>query len=179
MKTNIVADRILELVKEEPVLIGELEAKLRLPLTEFGDAVAFLEKYRLVELSPSDEGEGPRVQITPSGLQLLNLPDLPEDELPSDQLKVLEQHCGEEMDVGDGRRWLFLMQLKNKISCELGRSEGTTTIKQEGDNYTLTAIIPIKEGVLHLQDDDISKCHHIPEEAKMEVDALFKRRSEQ
>lgn len=167
-------DRILEMVKEKPLLMRELGGKLQLLSLEMKSAVAFLQKNGLVKLMPTNEGKAV-VQITPSGLQLLNLPDLPEDELPSDQLKVLEKHWGDETD-DIGRKWLFLMQLKNKISCELGRSQGTITIEQRNDKYILTAIIPKKDGVLHLQKEDISKCHYTTVETKVEVEELFQRR---
>jgi len=91
-------DKMLESVKEKHVLMGELEAMLGLGLVEFGDAMALLGKYKLIDLSPSDNEEGPWVQITARGRQLLNLPNLPEDELPSDQLEVLGQHWGDEID---------------------------------------------------------------------------------
>jgi len=166
-------EKILESVKEKHVLVGELEAMLGLPLAEFGEAIAFLGKYKLVDLSPSGNEEGPWVQIMPSGLQLLNLPNLPEEELPSDQLEVSERHWGGEVD--EGRKWLFLMQLKNKISCEMGRSQCTITIEQQEDKFVLTAMMPKREK-LHLQEGDISKCHHTPEEVKEEVEKLFQRR---
>lgn len=169
--------RVLELVKEKPMPISELQEELLLSSVEMMDVLAFLQKYELVEILPvGATAEDGMVWIMPKGVQLLNLPDLPEGVLPSDQLEVLEQHWGDEVD-DIGRKWLFLMQLKNKISCELGRSEGAITIEQEGNNYTLTAIIPKKEGALQLQEGDISKCHHTLEEVKREVDALFQRRS--
>ena len=172
-KDDQLAEKTLELVKEKPVLICELQEKLGLAREEVFGAVAFLQKYKLVEITPIDTPGGDEmVWIMPKGLQLLNLP---EDELPSNQLEVLEKHWGDDVD-DIGRKWLFLMQLKNKISCELGRSQGAITIKQEGGNYTLTAIIPKEEGGLHLQKGDIPKCHHTSEEVKMEIDALFKRR---
>lgn len=137
-------EKILELVKEEPVVMENLEKMLEMSMLDVIDVVMFLKKYGLVVTTPTDEGGG-LVQITPSGLQLLNLPDLPEGELPSDQLEVLEKHWGSEVDVD--MKWLFLMQLKNKISCELGRSQGAITVNQTEDKFILTAFIPKNGGL--------------------------------
>ena len=175
MKTE---DRILKLLKEkqvegEPGYMADLGEELDMPDNEMILVCGFLKKNGLITVDEVTGG----VWITPNGVQLLNLPDLPEDELPSDQLEVLERHWGEEVDdSGDGRKWLFLMQLKNKISCELGRSQGAITVKQEGGNLTLTAVIPKMGGALHLREGDISKCHHTPEEVKMEMEKLRARR---
>lgn len=72
-------DKILELLKEKPMLMSELEAKLEMPMLEVIDATIFLNKYGLVTTTPTDKGGG-MVKITPRGLQLLNLPSLVEDE---------------------------------------------------------------------------------------------------
>ena len=91
-------EKILELVKEkqeegEPGYMADLGEELGMPDKEMILVCGFLEKHGLITMDDATDG----VQITPSGLQLLNLPDLPEGELPSDQLEVLEQHWGDEM----------------------------------------------------------------------------------
>ena len=82
-------NNVLELVKEEHITIGELEKKLGAGLREFGDAIEFLGSFGLIDLLPSGNEEGPWVQITPRGLQLLNLPNLPEDETTGDEITEL------------------------------------------------------------------------------------------
>lgn len=92
-------DKVLELIKENPLLIHELQTKLQVSSTNTISVLAFLQKYKLVEVMPTTTGEHEeRVNITARGLQLLDLPNLPDDELPSDQLEVLEKHWGDEMD---------------------------------------------------------------------------------
>jgi len=90
-------EKILELIKEKPMLISVIEEKLGVSVTEVIDAGAlpFLRKYGLAEIAPTDEGG--LVKITPKGLQLLNFPKI-EDELPSDQLEALEKLWGNETD---------------------------------------------------------------------------------
>ena len=94
MKTE---DNILELLKEKPLLMERLGERLEVPILEVVGAVAFLKKYELVVTSPTDKGGG-LVEITPAGQLLLNMPELSDDELPSDQLEVLERHWGDELD---------------------------------------------------------------------------------
>lgn len=87
-------NKVLELVKEKPLLMSELEEKLGVSVEEVIDAgvLSFLRKYELAEITPTNEGG--LVKITPRGLQLLNLPDLPEDELPSNLSELMEKHYG-------------------------------------------------------------------------------------
>ena len=91
-------EKILELIKEKPMLISVIEEKLGVSVTEAIDAGAlpFLRKYGLAEIAPTNEGS--LVKITPKGLQLLSLPNI-EGELPSDQLETLEKLWGNEMDL--------------------------------------------------------------------------------
>ena len=79
------------------MLMTELQKELGVTTNGIVGVMAFLEKYQLVETSVSTEHEL-MAKITPRGLQLLNLPSLPERGLSSDQLEVLEKHWGDEMD---------------------------------------------------------------------------------
>ena len=72
-------DKILGLLKETPMLMTELEEKSELPMLDVIDVAIFLKKYELIETTSTDKGGG-LVKITARGLQLLNLPGLPEDE---------------------------------------------------------------------------------------------------
>ena len=90
-------DKVLKLVKEKPLLTYELQTKLQVSTVNMIGVLAFLQKHKLVEVTPTSQGDT-AIKITERGLQLLNLPDLPEDELPSDQLEVLERHWGDEVD---------------------------------------------------------------------------------
>ena len=170
-------EKILGLVKEKPVLIGELEAKLGLPLAEFGVGIQFMEEYGLIDLLPSGNEEGPLVQIMPKGLQLLDLPDLPEEEITGEEiteLMLIKQKMGEEKP--ETNWWKRLRWMKKEISQMMSKGEGTITIEQQSDKFVLTAIIPKPVGKLHLQKGDISKCHHTPEEVKAEVNERFERK---
>ena len=80
--------RILELLKETPMLMTELQKELGFTTNEIVGVMAFLEKYKLVETSVSTEHEL-MAKITPRGLQLLNLPDLPEDETTGEEITEL------------------------------------------------------------------------------------------
>ena len=75
-----IEDKVLELVKEKPLLMSELEEMSELPMLDVIDAAIFLKKYGLIAMTPTDTGGGGLVKITPRGLHLLNLPNLPEDE---------------------------------------------------------------------------------------------------
>lgn len=90
-------NRILELVKEKPMLMSELQNELAFSTGGMIGVMAFLEQYRLIETTESTKHEL-MAKITRKGLQLLNLPDLPEDESPSDQLEVMERHWADEME---------------------------------------------------------------------------------
>ena len=177
MKTKAVEERILVLVKEKPMLIGKLEAMLGVELGKFGGAIEFLGKYRLIDLLPSGNEEGPLVRIMPRGLQLLDLPDLPEEEITGEEiteLTLIKQKMSEEEP--ETNWWKRLRGMKKEISQMMSKGEGTITIELREDKYILTAIIPKKEGALHLQEGDITKCHHTPEEVKQEVNERFERK---
>ena len=74
-------DKVLKLLKEKALLMSELQEKLQLSTVEVLSALAFMRKYKLVEVMPTATGEHEeRVNITARGLQLLDLPSLPEDE---------------------------------------------------------------------------------------------------
>ena len=92
-------NRILELLKENPMLMTELQKELGVTTNGIVGVMAFLEQYKLVETLVSTEHEL-MAKITPDGLQLLNLPDLPEDETPSNLLEVMERHWGGEAGQG-------------------------------------------------------------------------------
>lgn len=91
-------DRILELLKEKPMLMTELQEELRFTTNGIVGVMAFLENYKLVETSVSTEHEL-MAKITPRGLQLLNSPDLPEEESPSNLLELMERHYGGKIGV--------------------------------------------------------------------------------
>ena len=95
MKTE---DKILKILKQHTngLMAEELYEELSTPIPdeEVHSACAFLKKYGLITVGYGGES----AKITPRGRQLLNLPNLPEDELPSNQLEVLERHWGDEID---------------------------------------------------------------------------------
>jgi CTP-dependent riboflavin kinase len=70
--------KVLGLLKEKPMLMSEIEDKLGLSVADVIDVgvLPFLRKYKLAEITPTNEGG--LVKITEKGLHLLNLPDLPE-----------------------------------------------------------------------------------------------------
>jgi len=90
-------DRVLGLVREKALPIYELQTKLQVSSVNTISVLAFLQKYKLVGVTPTSHGDT-MIKITERGLQLLNLPSLPEDELPSNQLEILERHWGDEME---------------------------------------------------------------------------------
>ena len=91
---------ILELIKEKPMLMSEIEDKLGLSVADVIDvgALPFLRKYKLAEITPTNEGG--LVKITEKGLHLLDLPNLPEDETPPQNLlELMEKHYHRKIDV--------------------------------------------------------------------------------
>ena len=88
-------DEVLGLLKEKPLLMSKLQEQWQLSTVELVGVLAFLQKYKLVEIIPLDSPDGGEmVWITPRGLQLLNLPNLPENEPPSNLLGLMEKHYG-------------------------------------------------------------------------------------
>ena len=73
-------DKILKILKQHTngIMADELYEELSTPIPdeEVHSACAFLKKYGLITVGYGGES----AKITPRGLQLLNLPDLPEDE---------------------------------------------------------------------------------------------------
>ena len=86
-------NEILELLKEKDMMISELREEFTSGGVSTGESrhvdsvLTFLQKYKLVEIVPTDEGG--LVKITPRGLQLLNLPNLPEDETTGEEITEL------------------------------------------------------------------------------------------
>ena len=104
MKTEY---RILELLKGRPMLMTELQKESRFSTNGIVGVMAFLEKYKLVETMVSTEHEL-MAKITPSGVQLLNLPSLPEDESVKSGIGEAESIAGmiEEInEESNKRRW--------------------------------------------------------------------------
>ena len=88
----IIEDKILKCVKEKPLLMSELEEKLQLGREGVFGVLVFLQKHKLVEIIPLDSPDGDEmVWIAPRGLQLLNLPNLPEERVPSNQRERFER----------------------------------------------------------------------------------------
>lgn len=81
-------NKILGLLKEKPMLVSELYKKLPLATSDMLSLMAFLEKYQLVETMASAEHEL-MAKITEKGVQLLNLPNLPEDETTGEEITEL------------------------------------------------------------------------------------------
>ena len=90
-------NRILELVSQKPMLMSKLQKESAFSTKGMIGIMAFLEKYKLVETRERDKHEL-MAKITPRGLQLLNLPGLPEDESSSNLLEVMERHWADEME---------------------------------------------------------------------------------
>ena len=90
-------DEVLELVKEKPMLVGDLRYKLQLSSEKTNDVVVFLRNHGLIEEEITEDGMMV-VGITKKGLRLLNLPSLPEEESSSNWLELLERHWSDEMD---------------------------------------------------------------------------------
>ena len=81
---------MLELLKEKPMLMTELEKELQLAREGVFLVLAFLQKSKLVEIIPLDSSDGDEmVWITSRGLQLLNLPSLPGDETTGEEITEL------------------------------------------------------------------------------------------
>ena len=80
--------KILELLKENPMLMTELQKELEFTTNGIVGVMAFLEKYELVETMAS-VNHGLMAKITTRGLQLLNLPKLPEDETTGEEITEL------------------------------------------------------------------------------------------
>ena len=76
-------DKILKILKQHTngIMAEELYEELSTPIPngEMHSACAFLKKYGLITVGYRGES----AKITERGRQLLNLPDLPDDELPS------------------------------------------------------------------------------------------------
>lgn len=89
-----IEDKILGLVRDMPLLMTELEEKSELPMLEVIDAAIFLNKYELITTTPTEKGGG-MVKITPRGLQLLNLPKLPEDETTGEEITEWNEEADE------------------------------------------------------------------------------------
>ena len=80
--------KVLELVKQKPLLMTELEKELELSTDDILSVMAFLEEYKLIETMASAEHEL-MAKITEKGVQLLNLPNLPEDETTGEEITEL------------------------------------------------------------------------------------------
>ena len=117
-------DKILKILQQHinGIMAEELYEELSTPMSdeEVHSACAFLKKYGLITVGYGGES----AKITARGLQLLNLPSLLGDELPSDQLEVLERHWSDEMD----------MALDQEADLNLRQDP---TIKVVGDNGTI------------------------------------------
>ena len=100
-----ITDKILELIKEKPMLISVIEEKLRVSVTHVIDvgALSFLRKHKLAEITPTNEGG--LVKITEKGLHLLNSPNLPEDETTEEWIDQREH------EIGDSIRCIICDQL--------------------------------------------------------------------
>ena len=81
-------DKALKLLKESPLLIYELQTKLQVSSVNVISVLAFLQKYKLVGVTPTAEGDT-MIKITECGLQLLNLPSLSEDETTGEEITEL------------------------------------------------------------------------------------------
>ena len=80
-------NQILEMIKEKPLSVNKLRKELELSASETIDVLMFLEK------------------ITPQGVQLLNLPNLPEDETTEEWIDQREH------EIGDSIRCIICDQL--------------------------------------------------------------------
>lgn len=171
MKTNV-EDRLLELIREKPMLVERLQEELPLSVEKTDAVLIFLRKQGLIESTPV-LGGGIGVFITPKGLKLLESNDPPTElgTLPPEDPRI-QRFMGEGAKGVDW--WELVMKLKKPISG-LFFDEGSITIEQRTDKFILTAIIP-KEGELQLQKEDITKCHNISEEAKKEVREMRTRK---
>lgn len=85
-------DKILKLVKEKPLSAVELQTQLQLSDRSMDTIIQFLIKHDFIN---KEDG---MVSITEPGVKLLSLPDLLEDELPKDQMEILEQFWVDKID---------------------------------------------------------------------------------
>lgn len=153
---------ILALLKEKPLLMTKLQEELQLSTEGMVGVMSFLVQYKLVETMASTEHEL-MAKITEKGLQLLNLPDLPEEESANTNDAMVQQFEAEHENK-ENVNLEMMMGIKNNLTYLLGRGEGTITINQLNDKFILTAYIPKRAERLKLQSDDISKCYHLSEQ---------------
>ena len=99
--------KVLELLKEKPMLVSELYKKLPLATSDMLSLMAFLEEYKLIETMASAEHEL-MAKITEKGVQLLNLPSLPEGESVKSEIGEVESIAGMVEQINEEsnkRRW--------------------------------------------------------------------------
>ena len=84
-------DKTLKLVKEKPLSAVELQTQLQLSDRNMDTIIQFLIKHDFIN---KEDG---MVSLTEAGVKLLSLPDLLEDELPKDQMELLEQYWADEV----------------------------------------------------------------------------------
>ena len=65
-------DKMLESVREKPVLVDELREKMEMPDEDFYMLIDLFLTFGCISIDQEE------VSITPMGLEVLDLPDLPE-----------------------------------------------------------------------------------------------------